>query len=585
MGLPAALKAHASKDFATAAQQYQRAIDQKTYKPVLFQNYGALLRELGRDQESKTVYELGLKHFPGNYFIKRNYANLMRELDKLKSLEILFELLHQRFTEYFDDLNDQDFLPIVQVLHALGRHSWAYDICVEAISIVGLTPGLAVECLKSFAYYDTASSSITSGLRKQLEKYFSSKIDSFSALQKAEYFYSLSWMYFQDRSIDCAIDYLFDARRALSSSSELNASQIKQANHLNDLTSWNAATILLNSQKLELGWKLFDHGLRVSAKGPQAWQRALPKLFTNDSIALWRGSNLNSKSLLLLEEQAVGDVMQFLTLLPTLIEEAKHIGLLVNNRLYPIYNRSFAKFILSGKLSLWSFDDIRTKGLDPSSFDFQSPLGSICQYRFTHPGEYSPQSPILTIDSIVTQTLRQNYLNKSLSKTPKKLIGISWRGGGTSARIKQKSIDPDLFLKLLLSMPGYTFVNLQYGKTRIEVSDWQSKGLDLIDDSEYDPIVSMDKWLHQVAVCDAVISVANTTIHGSGGLNIPTMCLLSENYDWRWFTDPLVDRSYWYPSVSIARQTKEDGWTSAFAKVIQWCDTGFTSGGSCAFTV
>ena len=126
---------------------------------------------------------------------------------------------------------------------------------------------------------------------------------------------------------------------------------------------------------------------------------------------------------------------------------------------------------------------------------------------------------------------------------------------------------------------------MQYGNTRIEVSDWQSKGLDLIDDSEYDPIVSMDKWLHQVGICDAVISVANTTIHGSGGLNIPTMCLLSENYDWRWFTDPLVDRSYWYPSVSIARQTKEDGWTSAFAKVIQWCDTGFTSGGSCAFTV
>ena len=37
----------------------------------------------------------------------------------------------------------------------------------------------------------------------------------------------------------------------------------------------------------------------------------------------------------------------------------------------------------------------------------------------------------------------------------------------------------------------------------------------------------MEEWLNLVASCDAVVSVANTTIHGAGGLNIPTLCLLS----------------------------------------------------------
>ena len=68
----------------------------------------------------------------------------------------------------------------------------------------------------------------------------------------------------------------------------------------------------------------------------------------------------------------------------------------------------------------------------------------------------------------------------------------------------------------------------------------------------------MDTWLSQVSLCDAVISVANTTIHGSGGLSIPTMCLLSRFADWRWFNDESVTTSYWYPSVSIARESRSE---------------------------
>ena len=37
---------------------------------------------------------------------------------------------------------------------------------------------------------------------------------------------------------------------------------------------------------------------------------------------------------------------------------------------------------------------------------------------------------------------------------------------------------------------------------------------------------NMELWLDQVAVCDAVISVANTTIHGAGGLGKPTNVLI-----------------------------------------------------------
>ena len=84
----------------------------------------------------------------------------------------------------------------------------------------------------------------------------------------------------------------------------------------------------------------------------------------------------------------------------------------------------------------------------------------------------------------------------------------------------------------------------------------------------------MEAWLDLVASCDAVISVANTTIHGAGGLNIPTMCLLSQHADWRWLNDLQARRSYWYPSVGIAREHDEDGWSPALKEVSQWINAG-----------
>ena len=79
--------------------------------------------------------------------------------------------------------------------------------------------------------------------------------------------------------------------------------------------------------------------------------------------------------------------------------------------------------------------------------------------------------------------------------------------------------------------------------------------------------------MNQVSVCDAVI-VANTTIHGAGVLNIPTLCLLGSNPDWRWFDDPLVTRSYWYPSVGITRQTNQGDWSTCISDAVNWLRTG-----------
>ena len=80
----------------------------------------------------------------------------------------------------------------------------------------------------------------------------------------------------------------------------------------------------------------------------------------------------------------------------------------------------------------------------------------------------------------------------------------------------------------------------------------------------------MDTWLSQVDAMDYVISVANTTIHGAGGLGKPTFCLVSNRSDWRWIDSEIHDDCYWYKSVSAGFQAKKASWDNTVDKADKW---------------
>ena len=122
---------------------------------------------------------------------------------------------------------------------------------------------------------------------------------------------------------------------------------------------------------------------------------------------------------------------------------------------------------------------------------------------------------------ISSKPLKGKYINDS-GRPVKKLVGISWRGGGRSARIIQKSVNQKDFSSLLSDVPGVRFVIPQYGESLPVVTKWRDLGIDVIHDENIDAMKDMKNWLSQVAACDAVLSIANTTIHGAGGLNKPT---------------------------------------------------------------
>ena len=567
MGLPAALKAHSSHDYELAAKHYKRALDQGDHSAVLFQNYGSLLRSHGKNDQALLIYEQGLSIHPNHEGIKLNLANLLQIPSPWRSFNLHLSILKDHWD---NELRSKHFLALVQILESQGCNLWAYQICKVAFDSVSVSASLLV------MFYKLATSTEYNLLseieRNDLTDLIENKLDDLSTLEKAEFYFTLSWVHVTRKEFAESRMLLDKARHSLLNSKLQSVEDCEKAQNLHNQNCWNMACTLLSFQQFKDGWSYFDYGLRTKAPGSQKWQRALPKPFTYDQIPLWRGENLGDKSLLLLEEQAIGDVMQFMSLMPTLLEEVRHIGILLCKRLEPIYRRSFKTYILAKRVSIWSFDDVLHSNLEPALYDYQSPIGSICRYRFTDISRFGRHSPILIADQNEAQKFRNKYLG--INKKPQHLIGISWRGGGNSDRMKQKSIEITKFAELM-SLAGVRFVSLQYGESASIVNKWRSEGLDVIHDSSVDSLKNMDRWLSQVAACDGVISVANTTIHGAGGLNIPTLCLLSLQSDWRWLKSDDVKRSYWYPSVGIARESKSLGWGPAFEFVSAWINQVF----------
>ena len=141
-------------------------------------------------------------------------------------------------------------------------------------------------------------------------------------------------------------------------------------------------------------------------------------------------------------------------------------------------------------------------------------------------------------------------------------------GGGKTERIRTKSMPAEKFQNVMKQIPHAKYISLQYGSCNKQIEAWQHQGIDITFDSDIDPIKDMDKWMAQVACCNAVISVANTTIHGAGGLNKPTLCLQSRTTDWRWIDG--LNHSYWYESVDAISQTRDGDWDEAISQVSQW---------------
>ena len=332
---------------------------------------------------------------------------------------------------------------------------------------------------------------------------------------------------------------------------------------------WNLSCVLLRLGSHELGWKYYDNGLQVPAPAPQKWQRALFKPYTFAELPLLTCEKLESaNSVLLLGEQGIGAAMMFVQCITHLKKRTNaRITLGLNKRLVPIYKDSLQN------VDVLVDSEIRIKYPNATSqFDFQLPIGSLSRLLSLTP-QRTRSHGLLVTNVKESMRLRQKYISQHGKSVEKPfLLGISWQGGGKPDRINLKSVKLEQLISLF-KKKNVIPVSLQYGDDEPHVRKFNlANSQNLIHDDSIDPVSNLHGFLPQVKAMDAVISIANTTVHCSGGLNVPTLCLVSKNADWRWLKPNIYKGSYWYSTVDAEYQSESGSWDNAISNAEKWLD-------------
>lgn len=283
------------------------------------------------------------------------------------------------------------------------------------------------------------------------------------------------------------------------------------------------------------------------------WQKKeLRDQWQEFTCPFWRGENLDHKLIRIWGEQGVGEEIMYASFIPDLIERGAQVQLECEDRLVPVFERSFPGITCRGRGSQAPFSALP---------DFHCAAADLGQWLRPDLTAFPARSSLLTVDGARRNALRRKYK----SSTDQPLIGISWFSGNPEIGW-EKSIDLKAWMPLLKHADKATFVNLQYGDTTDQRSDFEATtGIRILHDQDIDQIQDLDGFAAQVSAMDLVISISNTTVHMAGAVGVPTWCLLSDAPLWRWFKGH--DDCLWYSSVKFFRQSARGDWDDVMGRV------------------
>ena len=308
----------------------------------------------------------------------------------------------------------------------------------------------------------------------------------------------------------------------------------------------NLGLVLLLKGDFENGWKEYEW--RLKCRAFEIHDRDFPQPY-------WKGSDIDGKVILIWGEQGVGDQIMFASLLFRLQQKAERILVETQQRLVPLFRRSFPN------ICFFPTQDPPDSRLLGGAIDYQAPIGNLAQWLLPNEESFPKSQSYLKVCADKTEKLRNKYKKLAIGKL---LIGVSWMS--VNKHIGKHKSTSLIQWKDLLSQKDCFFINLQYGDVEEEINAFtDDTKISIYQDKEVDSLQSLDDFASQIAALDLVISIDNTTVHMAGALGKPVWTLLHHVSDWRW----QLDRSdtLWYPSMTLYRQPSSGDWCSVFQQV------------------
>jgi tetratricopeptide (TPR) repeat protein len=316
----------------------------------------------------------------------------------------------------------------------------------------------------------------------------------------------------------------------------------------NPLAVWNFSCAALTAEQYEAAWKVFH--VRRNVPGYTAG--------IDYGVPEWTGVE-KCERLMLVGEQGIGERVLFASLFADAAAASGaqlQIELLEQTiKLRPLMERSFP-----GHRVVTLGDSMLAPGT------MQTLMGDLA--RFFRPTAASFPKPKAYLVPDAERMLGFREIVRAISPD-NRVIGLSWRsinrefGHFKSCRL----ID----LAPILSLPGVTFVSVQYGDVDEEIAEVKEQmgvtvhkmpGLDLYND--------VDGAAALIAACDHIVTVSNINAHLAGALGVPSSLMLGARFGRVWYWGLKREDSAWYPDMRIFRREGAEPWSRMIDQVAEY---------------
>lgn len=431
-----------------------------------------------------------------------------------------------------------------------GKYAEALDLCNVAIAlnpkdiVAYRAKARLLQIQREFAeaekYYDAAAKRgalnaddlVNRGIVKSEQQKYDEAIKDFDAALKIKPDYLHA--YIQRGASQ------WEMRRwdeALANFREANKLDPTHAN-----AQWILGLLLLQQGGFKEGWPLYDTRWKSDRF------KSRPLLTQKPQWTI--GSD--AKSVLVWGEQGIGDQIIYGSLLPALRKRVEKVTAMVDPRLISIFSRSMPDIEFISHL-----DKVRSDSYD-AHIPFAS-LGSCFIESVDDIAKYAARE-YLKPDPARVEAIRTEAGFDAINR----VIGLSW----VSSAIKigpHKSVNLEQLLPIL-KIPGYKFLNLQYGSSKVAVEHFnQNHGTNIVTTS-VDLLKDIEGVAAACAACDLIVAISSSTVHIAGAVGTPVK-LMDANKLWYWGNKD-GDHSLWYPSVKIyPRDNMIAPWDNVIEKV------------------
>ncbi len=301
---------------------------------------------------------------------------------------------------------------------------------------------------------------------------------------------------------------------------------------------FNLSLTWLLQGEYEKGWAEYEWRLR----------RENTANYSDHPSPRWNRQSVRGKSLLLLAEQGLGDMIQTIYYAKQLKSLGAQLFVECKKPLIPLFG--LCEHI----------DVLIPEGAPLPPADYHAPMMSLPGILGESFSARANTEPYLQADpEFITKWAHH------LGSIEAYKIGIAWQGSTTFVDDQWRSFPLQNFSSIA-GLSDTSLVSLQKGiegRSQIDSFCETSQLLDFGEDLDRGrPFMDTAGIMMNV---DLVITSCTSIAHLAGSLGVPTWVILGENADWRWLLDR--EDSPWYPNVRLFRQQKRGNWEEVFARV------------------